>query len=441
MSQTILIEDNDDIRKLFALNLQTYVGTDVIHRRSAEDTIELLSILPTVNLIITRNEVEGMPCVDLILTFLKDNGLEIPIICLGENKALGDNGICLKEPVMWENLIKISAKLLGVNLEAVSKRIRPDYVPVSIAYFYELSETPCDVYIQIKKSPTQHQYIKRIHSKDTFDREAIEKYEYSGLKDFFVPKDFEQYFINFVSNQIIKKLEGDMSVEDRLVTTATSYDLVNDSVIRIGMDQGAVDLSDISVQSMVTSVKENPRLNKLLGFLFTSKISYAYQRCHMTSVICHHILSKLEINKATHLEVLSFVSFFADITLKTRTQIEINTQAELDNSSLDNDDRLTVLYHARDAANLMKDHPNAPEGIERIIRETHGMPTGIGFSDNPPEDLHNLSKIFIVADAFVKRLLNYTKYKEKSLIIEELTQQFANPSYQKIIKVLEGKIE
>ena len=76
---------------------------------------------------------------------------------------------------------------------------------------------------------------------------------------------------------------------------------------------------------------------------------------------------KLEINKPQYLETLSFVSFFSDITLKTRTQIEINNQSDLDSADLDDEDKLAVLYHARDAAKIIKEHHTAPQGIEQII--------------------------------------------------------------------------
>ena len=42
MSQTILIEPNSDLKKLYALNLQTYVGTDIVERDNANDAIALL---------------------------------------------------------------------------------------------------------------------------------------------------------------------------------------------------------------------------------------------------------------------------------------------------------------------------------------------------------------------------------------------------------------
>ena len=59
MSQTILIEPNDDFKKLYTLNLTTYAGTDIIDRANANEAIALLKILPQINLIITTPKVEN----------------------------------------------------------------------------------------------------------------------------------------------------------------------------------------------------------------------------------------------------------------------------------------------------------------------------------------------------------------------------------------------
>jgi hypothetical protein len=441
MSQTILIEDNSDINNLFTLNLQSYAGTNVIHRKNAEDAIELLKILPMVNLIIARNKIQGEETIEKLYDYIKTAGLDIPLICLGTH-PLEAQVTVLKEPILWENVVRTAAKILGVNLTEVAKRLKPDFVPVNLQYFYEIQETPCDVYIRIKKSTTEFQYVKRIHSKDTFNFSDIEKYEQSGLKEFFISKDYEQYFVNFISSKIMAKLEDNMSAEQRLVTTGISYDLVNEQIVRAGMlDDTTVELSDSSIVSMVKSVKESPKLNKLLSFLFTSKISYAYQRCHMVTVICHYILSKLELSKPQHLDLLSFISFFSDITLKTRSQIEINSLEELEMSDLSDEEKYAVTYHARDAARILKQHPEAPQGIEQLILEQHGRKDGVGFADDPPEDLHNLTKIFMVADGFVKFSLKPGVFKDKSDLVNALYNRFKGPSYHKIIKVLEGKIE
>ena len=442
MSQTILIESNEDLKKIFSINLNTFVGTDVIQRKNADDAIDLLKILPQISLVITEAKTNNEETALKLHQYIKSEGLNTALIVMGDCKALSHEAICLKEPVSWEILIKQAAHALGVSLQDTIQKIRPDYIPVGIHYFYDIQKTPCDVYIRIKKGPHEFQFVKRIHSKDVFDKADIIKYEQQGLKEFFIPKDYVQYFTTFVTNNLVQKLEReDLSLEDRILTTANGHEIVRENLQAVGLEDATIDLSHASINSMVKSVKNSPQVAQLLKFLFSNKISYAYQHCHMLALMCHYILSKQSWYRPEHLETLSFVSFFSDATLKSNIQMKINSMRELAESGLTDEEKRQVLTHAKDAVDILSSHPEANEYIKTVLLQSHGKLDGIGLEDNPGEELHPLSKVFIVADAFVKVLLNPNLPSTKKEILELLSVRFTNPSYQKILKALEQKFE
>lgn len=442
MSQTILIETNEDLKKIFSLNLHTFVGTDVIHRKNAEDAMELLRILPQVALIITKCKVGTEETAVKLHQFLRNEGLKSELIVIGECPSLADEILCLEEPVSWEILIKQAASYLGVTLQDSTNKVKPDYFPVPVYYFYDIQKTPCDVYIRIKKGPNDYQYVKRIHSKDVFDKNDILKYESQGLKEFFIPKDYIQYFTTFVTNNLVEKLEReDLTLEDRILTTANAHEIVRDKIQQMGLDQAAVDLSDASINSMVQSVKNSPEVTNLLKFVFSNKVSYAYQHSHLLALMCHYVLSKQSWYKQEHLEILSFVSFFSDVTLKSQLQMQISSLKELTESNLTDEEIRQVMNHASEAVMILDQHPEANEYIKTVLLQSHGKIDGIGFEENPGEDLHPLSKVFIIADCFVKTLLNPALPSSKKEILPILRTRFTNPSYQKIIKALEQKFQ
>ena len=442
MSQTILIESSEDLKKIFALNLNTFVGTDVIHRKNADDTIELLRILPQVGLVITQAKVGTEETALKIYQFIKSENLATSLIVLGTSKAIAGEVMCLQEPVSWEILIKQAAQHLGVNLQDSIGKVRPDFLPVGVHYFYDISKTPCDVYIRIKKGPNEYQFVKRIHSKDVFDKASIQKYEDQGLKEFYIPKDYIQYFTTFVTNNLIQKLEReDLNIEERILTTANAHEIVRESIQAIGFDDASLELSDASINSMVKSVKDSPQVAELLKFLFSNKVSYAYQHCHLLALMCHYVLSKQSWYRPEHLETLSFVSFFSDVTLKSNSQMRISTMRDLNESNLTDEEKRQVMTHAKDAVGLMANHPDANDYIKTVLIQSHGKIDGIGIEENPGEDLHPLSKVFIVSDVFVKILLNPSMPSSKKDILPILSARFTNASYQKIIKALEQKFQ
>ncbi len=442
MSQTILIETNEDLKKIFSLNLNTFVGTDVILRTSADDTVALLKILPQISLIITRAKIKDDETAVRIHQHLKNEGLETTMIVLGECPQLANQVLCLQEPVSWEILIRQAAQALGVSLQDISHRVKPDYLPVGLHFFRDIQKTPCDVYIRIKKGPHEYQYVKRIHSKDVFDLEAIGKYEEQGLKEFFVSKDYIQYFTTFVTSALVEKLERtDLTLEERILATSHGHEIVRDSINNIGLDSSIIDLADASINSMMKSVKDSPQIAALLKFLFSNKITYAYQHSHLLALMCHYVLSKQSWYRGEHLQVLSFVSFFSDVTLKSHQQMQIGSMRDLWEANLTDEERAQVLSHAKDAVTILESNPHADEYIKTVLLQSHGKLDGMGIEDNPGEDLHPLSKVFIISDNFVKILLNPAMPSTKKDILPILYSRFTNPSYQKIIKALEQKFE
>lgn len=442
MSQTILIQANEDLRNLYALNLNTYVGTDVIDRASAADAIELLDILPSISLIITDAKVADEDSAIMLFDYIQNNNLQIPLIIIGECPKLKDKAILLDDNGPWELLVKVAGKALGVTLDDISKKIKPDYVPIKVNYFYEIKETPCDVYIRIQKKPTDIQFIKRLYAQDHFSAEDIAHYEKQGLKYFYVERDYQQYFVTFVTNQLLKKLEDqNISLVDRIQTTANSFDVAGDYIRNFGLNDTITELADASIQSMVESVNQSPKLANLLKLLLSSKISYAYQHAHLVTVIGDFILSKQSWYDKKLLNVFTFVSFFSDITLKSVDQIRLNSQDDLNQSQLDEEEREEVTYHAIEAANLIKSHPSFSETIGLIVMQHQGSMEGIGFPEVPDKNLHPASKVFMVADAFVKIMLDPSGPRNKKDILTILYAQFSEESFQQFIKVLEQKID
>jgi hypothetical protein len=440
MSQTILIEPNADLNKIYSLNLNTFVGTDVIIRQNAEDALAILKILPEISLIITQSKVGTEETALKIYEQLKKDGPETSMIVLGDCPALEKEVVCLKTPVSWENLIKQAAKHLGITLQEAASKPRPDYIPVGLYYFYDIQQTPCDVFIRIKKAPNEYQFVKRIHQKDTFDKQIILKYEEQGLKEFYIPRDYIQYFTTFVTNNLVKKLErDDLSLEDRILTTSNGHEIVRDRVQVMEFDDSVIDLADASINSMIKSVKDSPEVGNLLKILFSNKVSYAYQHCHLLTLMCHYIFSKQSWYKPEHLKILSFVSFFSDVKLKTSQQMQIGSMHDLAMSNLSEEEKRIVMNHASDAVDILKNHPEFNDYTRTVLLQTHGKLDGIGLEDNPSEELHPLSKVFIVADSFVKILLNPALPSAKKEILPILLNRFTNPSYQKIIKTLEQK--
>ena len=121
--------------------------------------------------------------------------------------------------------------------------------------------------------------------------------------------------------------------------------------------------------------------------------------------------------------------------------MQISSIKDVAESNLTDEEKRQVMNHAADAAKILEAHPETSDYIKTVLLQSHGKIDGVGFEENPAEDLHALSKVFIIADCFVKTLLNPALPSSKKDILPILSARYTNPSYQKIIKALEQKFQ
>lgn len=444
MAQVILIESNKTMNDLLSVNLTTYLGVDLIQRKSAQEALSLLAILPSIDLIITNTKVEGEDTANLINDYLVENNLDISLMVLGGNvKKTTDHTITVANDKDWEKVVSLSAKVLGINEDVLAKKIIPDYVAIPVRYLLNLDTVNCDVFIRIKKSPTEFQYVKRIHNGDTFSKESIVRYMEQGLEFFYVPKDHHKNFAIFLSNRLVDKIESpQLNETQKIQIMGESYEIATKEIMHLGFNSETIQLTDTIIDNMVKNFEKSPEMSGLLHKVINSKTGLIYQRSHMTSVVACEVIRNLKLNDNAANEKIAFAAFFHDIMLTDRDELtKINSFEELEKAQLSETDWDLVFNHAHEASLLIKNHPEAPIGADEIIRHHHGAFNGKGFS-NSIDRLPDLSKIFIVAHNFVMELVKFKENGgEPKPITEELFKRYPSADIAIIIKALEKTLK
>jgi response regulator RpfG family c-di-GMP phosphodiesterase len=440
MAQVILIESNKTMNDLISVNLTTYLGVDLIRRKNATEATNLLAILPSIDLIICNINVAGEKTADIINQFLIENQLEISLIILGGNVlSPTKHTMSISNDKDWETVVQCTAKVLGISEDVLARKIVPDYVAVPVSYFLNLDTCNCDVFIRVKKSPTEYQYIKRIHIGDTFSKESIKRYGEQKLETFFIPKEHHKNFVIFLSNKLVEKMESPLLDENRkILLMGESYDIATKEILRLGFNSETIQLTDTIIENMIKNFEKSPKMSGLLHKVINSKTNLLFQRCHMTSVVACEVIKNLKLIDPTANEKIGFAAFFHDIMLTDREDLlKINSFDQLEKSDLSEADWDLAFNHASEASLLIKEHPEAPVGVDEIIRHHHGAFNGKGYS-NAIEKLPDLSKIFIIAHHFVLELIKFKENGgEARPITEELFKRYPSPDVAIIIKALE----
>lgn len=443
MAQIIILEKNRPLRDLLTLNLKTFTGSEVIEMDDFEKCGELLRILPAVDLIITRAEFEKEYWANDFSLLLHEIKREIPLIAYGHSTNIPQDAHHLKDEKRWEDVLTSATKILGISTNDLLKKPKPEFISIPIHYFLLIDHAICDVFIRIKKSPTEFQYIKRLHGGDDYLRETIERYISQGLRDFYIPKEFEINFTNYASDQLVLALENARSDYGRLVeVVAQSYDLAIGETRRLGFTPATIQLTDSIIDSIQKTFEKSPQLGGLIHKIVHQKSSFMYQHCHLTNLLVFESLVTAKKAGPQMQEIFGYASFFHDIDLVEFDDLtRINDIRTLEHAHLDKSKLDLVVNHALSGSLLLKKHPAAPPLVSKLILEHHGAQDGVGLLERFPIDLSFETRLFIVCERFVHRFLEY-KDSQKDIrpVLVNLYNAFVEPEMIEVAKILEATL-
>ena len=441
MAQVILVESDKTLRELLSINFSTYVGCEVVPRENAQDVIALLTILPNVDLIVYHAIETDKEGPFQLLTYVKENCPDTTILFTGFGIEDESFSVIVPEFKNWEKIVQQASKILGITTESLRRRATPDYIPIPINYFLTLDSSCCDVFIRIKKGADDYQFIKRIHTGDTYSKAMVQRYVEQGLKFFYVAKDMRENFTNYVSNFLVERLESSYQgpVDKQIEHIAQSYDVATREIAKLEFNTTTIQLTESILESMTKTIQNSPEMGPLLRKVLNSKTGYMYQHCHMTAIVASEILTTLNAGtKENHMK-MAYAGFFHDISFVNNEELaKITSYEQLEKSELNAEDWDLVFNHALEASIMVGRHPDVPKGIVEMIRNHHGAMNGKGFTITEPEKLSAMDKIFFISCEFVKELLAYKEAGGKPApIIDALYTKYTDEEMVKVIRALE----
>lgn len=442
MAQIILIENNQTLKDLLTLNLVTYTGAEVIPRNNAQDAIELMDILPNIDLVICP-VIEGTEkTAELIGNYLQNSEGECGLLVLGLGlpESLKDIAVNVTNGQDWEKVVESALRMLGISDEQLREKVKPDYLPVPIHYFYSITSTCCDVFIKLKKGPDNFQYIKRLHQGDNFNKQTIDRYITQGLTQLHIPKDFQKNFTNFVSDQLVEKLNNfNGDTKEHVNLLGNSFDVAIQEIKNMGFNGATIQLTESIINGMIESAKKSPDMSTLLHKVINSTSGYLYQNGHMSSIVASECLKKLGLDKPELHEKMAYAGFFHDISLCDHEELaKITSYEDLESKELPEIEWDLAFNHALESSLILGKHNEAPEGVKEIIKHHHGSTNGKGYSTTGANKLSRMAKIFLVSNEFASELLLYKETGGPPRpIIKNLYDKYEDEEIRKVIHVLE----
>ena len=437
MKKVLFVGKNSQFNNAISLNLDVILRIEVVFKSKIEDVVEYLKGgAEVVDLIIVANMVNEKHTAVEIYKHLQTYQMEVPLVSM-ETDNIGGKVIRRMVPDRpIEEIIREIADILKITPE-IEDEFTPEFFPIPIKYYYFIDEIVVHTYIRIKKENNPDHYVMRFRKGDMYIKGDIKKYYEKGVSYFYVKYNDRLYFVNEVTDRIINKLQSELADDsEKLALLEDCNDIVSGLLLTRGMSEETVKLAKASMKKMEEIVHTFPKLGELMKLLLDNPTSFRFRRTQLTTYVAFHIVANMEWGSTEQQEKLAFVAFFHDITLQCDKYAMIKNNEGVISANLNQFDEETIVYHARKAAELVRDYPRLPIGADTIILRHHGTMSGRGFAKTFSNNLEPLTVVFLIAEAYANYLLEYYGDITNEEIMIELNIDFPKSQYRRIIKTL-----
>lgn len=435
MKQTLLISNNEFLNILYVMNLEVYLATTVHLVNSAASAIDLCKEKKSFDLILSMDDAFRE-----INDYRRAYGIKTPLIKIGAEKdeEIDAKTYAISSRYNIQSILKKSASILGVTAKQMAEMQMGNYYGISSNTLEAMTKAPCDVYLAENDG-------YKLHIKAD---EKIENLSKKGNK-IFVRSSDRLVIVNYASFKIIEKITEALKNSDQ-ETTEKKVEILNDSYEFAMANLFSTEEIKNEMASIATAAakvmgdvaKESTRVKSLLATLLNNKSGYIFTHSMISSYVAGFIVRNVTWGGEGQTDKINFVLFFHDIYLGPLFAKYPKLKFEkklMESPLLSVKEKDLVMNHAKLAAELVVTYKRCPMGSDLLIKHHHGAKRGIGFAKKYPEDLSTISKILLVAEAFVEEFMESMDKKEipdMKLIIPKLTSEFSSPSYLKIIQTL-----
>ena len=445
MSKILVVCDNDFLSRLYIMNFEVYLATTVVVAQSAEAGITVHKTQKNFDLIISLDNVAKKEAFKEINEYRGSYGVKTPLIRIGGDvdQDIDAKTFAVSSRYNIQSILKKSASILGVTAKQMAEMQMGAYYPLSAISLDGLKNAPCNIFAELNSQ------VKLVIKTDEAIGENFQTIKDAGIDKIFVKSSDRLVMVNAISFNLIDKIatllknSQDTTVEKRVEMLSDGYEFAAANLFSTEeIKQEMVEIANASSKVMSDVIKENPQLKGLLTTMISNRSGYVFTHSMIASYVANHIIRNVTWGGEGQSDKINFVLFFHDIYLAPiylkYPQLKFE-KSLLDSPELTEKEKDIVMNHARMAAELVVTYKRCPMGADVLIKHHHGMKKGMGFANKYPEDLSPLSKVLLIAEAFVEHFIALTDKKQKvemKVIIPKLVEEFGTPSYIKIVQTL-----
>ena len=445
MSKTLVVSDNEFLSTLYVMNLEVYLATTVELVSTVEAGIALHKAKKNFDQIISLDSVSKKDALKDLNEYRGSYGVKTPVIIVGadQDQDIDAKTFTVSSRYNIQALLKKSASVLGVTAKQMAEMQMGAYYPISMAPLEGLSKAPCNIYQMVDN---QHKLLTR--AEEPLE-ENVKMLKAQKVEQIYVRSSDRLVIVNNVSLKLVEKITTALKNSTNL-PAEKKVEMLNDgfefaAANLFSSDEIKQEMAEIATASakvMSDVVKDNKQLQSLLSTMLNNKSGYIFTHSMIASYVANHIIKNVTWGGDGQSDKINFVLFFHDIFLSPiylKYPMLKYEKALINNPLLSEKEKDIVMNHARMAAEMVVAYKRCPMGADILIKHHHGMKKGSGFAFKYPEDLSPISKVLLIAEAFVEQFMMMHDAKQKvemKVIIPKLIEEFPSPSYMKIVQTL-----
>ncbi len=447
----LYVEDDDDIRDLFVLKIESISGYEVVEKQSGNEAIELLETDSDFSFIVSDFNMPNGTGLDLY-KYVKDKKLQSPFIVLStedisvypefndffeRNDANGHvekppMGTTLEDAI--EKAMDQSKESVGKTSELISKDAEGStFASININIFLKTKVSPSDVYLKL----SDNKYVKIINKDELYSKDFINKYIGKNTKRLFIPQNEHKEFADNIMNSLLDALLNlDVDADDANDIIVQVHEAVQDQLLNIGIDQQVVEVAKKTADTTLKMMSNAPTLSAML-----SKVNkggdYIFEHSLMISYISSAIVDNIEWETKDAKMKLSLASFMHDITLENHELAKIQSLEDKKLLDFTPEERDLYKKHPLNCMNLINKMSELPTDIDHIVYQHHELPGGNGFPRGlSASNINPLAAVFIVAHQVVNYLysLDDNNNFNPDEFITEMEKSFNKGTFKKPLK-------
>ncbi|MFY7991776.1 MAG: hypothetical protein ACOVP4_00670 [Bacteriovoracaceae bacterium] len=438
MSHLLFCLENSEIRDIVKAHFSMCHSVELIFSEDPQEILNYANMFSDVAAIVSQSHINKFEASIYIDQALSKQSLSCHFFSIGTFEK--DLKSCEQQYKLeeFDQMVDSLKKILKIDEDGLNNHSFIDCVSMPAHLFLHFKALPFDIFLKVKQG-NESKFIKRFNASEPLDHEAISKYMGRGIDDFYLKRDWLKDFSRLLIQQLEMRLNVLMPTDgSQIIAEGEVFHSLKDMVKSLGLKPQVQKLCEISMQNVQQRLQKDSPFKSFLRNLKTrQELNFHFTFIQLTSLLCSQYIEHTdwpEKQKDDLTEKLVFSAFFCDMNLPNDEMLVARSEEDLLNF---NSKEMNILNsHAQKIAETVRTFAGAPQGVDKIVMQHHGVMNGNGFVRYPMEGTVIAAQILFYSQALSLKILNANGRKLREILSEFESSFKESPQIEIINKFL-----